>query len=473
MCNMQKKKVDVAILGAGPGGYPAAIRLSQEGKSVALIEAKEVGGTCLNRGCIPTKALLKAVLTLTEARHASSCGLHAEGASIDWPTLVQKKNSIVSGLRSSLEGLVRSSGVDLIYGRGTLVSPQEIEVQGKEPLLVQAKDIVIATGSEPRQLPPMPFDHRIIFSSTSILDLSEIPPSITIIGGGANGCEFASIFSALGCHVLLVEMLPRILPLESEAVSTAVTQAFLKEGIEIFTGESVVSSSTSDKGVTVTLSSGKTLQSTIALVAAGRSLNTDTIGLSAIGVRVERGAIITDDRMATNINGIWAIGDITAKFLYAHVATHQGLVAAENILGRQKKMYYNAVPGALFTRPEVGSVGYSLEEAKKQGILAEQATFPMQALGRAHASGETEGFVQIVFEPGTGRILGGQAVGYHAADLIAELTLAITNELTLECLTETIHAHPTFAESWMEAAFIAEGKPLDFPKGMLSSVLKK
>lgn len=191
---MQKKKVDVAILGAGPGGYPAAIRLSQEGKSVALIEARQVGGTCLNRGCIPTKALLKAVLTLTEVRHASSFGLHAEKTSLDWPTLIQKKNSVVTGLRSSLEGLLRSNGVDLVCGRGTFVSPQEIEVQGKEPILVQAKDIVIATGSEPRELRPIPFNHTTIFDSTSILDLPTLPSSITIIGGGANGCEFALNF---------------------------------------------------------------------------------------------------------------------------------------------------------------------------------------------------------------------------------------------------------------------------------------
>ena len=456
---MDKKSVDVAILGAGPGGYPAAIRLSQGGKSVALIEAKEVGGTCLNRGCIPTKTLLRAVLAPIKTNAAKN-----RFASEDWASLIQEKNSVVAGLRSGLEGLLRSNGVSLIYGRGTLVSPQEIEVQGKAPLLVRASDIIIATGSEPRELPPIPFNHRTIFSSTSILDLPFVPASITIVGGGANGCEFASIFSSIGSHVTLVELLPRILPLEAEAVSSTITQAFLKEGIEVCTGESVTASVSDDSGVTVTLSSGKTIQSSIALVAAGRALNTDSIGLSAVGVRVERGAIPTDDRMATNINGIWAVGDITAKFLYAHVATHQGLVAAENILGRQKKMYYNAVPGALFTRPEVGSVGYSLEEAKKKGFSAESASFPLRALGRAHASGETEGFVQIVFEPATGRILGGQAVGYHAAELIAELTLAITNELTLECITDTIHAHPTFSEGWMEAAFIAEGKPLDFPK---------
>ena len=259
-------------------------------------------------------------------------------------------------------------------------------------------------------------------------------------------------------------MLPRILPLESETVSSAVSEAFLKEGIEIYTNESVASSTSHDTGASVTLSSGKTLQSAIVLVSAGRALNSNAIGLSSTGVRVEHNAIPTDDRMATNVNGIWAVGDITAKFLYAHVATHQGLVAAENILGRQKKMSYNAVPGALFTRPEVGSVGLSLEEAKKQNPSSEQASFPLLALGRAHASGETDGFVQIVFEPATGRLLGGQAVGCHASEMIAEMTLAIANELTLECLTETIHAHPTFSESWMEAAFIAEGRPLDSPK---------
>lgn len=470
---MQKKKVDVAVLGAGPGGYPMALRLAQEGKRVALIEAKEIGGTCLNRGCIPTKTLLKGVLALHEVHRAAALGLQVENPSIDWPTLVQKKNAVVSGLRSSLEGLVLSAGIDLIRGKGRLISPREIEILGNEPVLVEAEHIVLATGSEPRQIPTIPFNHQTVLSSTSVLDLPSLPESIAIVGGGANGCEFASIFSTLGVKVSLIEMLPRILPLESETVSNAVAQAFKKDGVEIFCGKSVTASTSTSSGVEITLSDGTSIRSSIAMVAAGRALNTDTIGLSDIGVRVERGAVITDDRMATNIPNIWAIGDITARYLYAHVATHQGLVVAENILGRPKKMYYNAIPGAFFTRPEVGSVGYSLEEAKKLGFTAESASFPMQALGRAHASHHTDGFVQIVFEPATGRILGAQAVGYSAAELIAELGLAITNELTLECIIETIHAHPTFSESWSEAAWIALGKPLNFPKQMLSSVQKK
>jgi dihydrolipoamide dehydrogenase len=469
---MQRKKVDVVVLGAGPGGYPTAIRLSQAGKKVALIEAKEVGGTCLNRGCIPTKTLLKSVMTLTEIKRSGDFGLKAADAKVDWPQLVAKKDAVVTGLRKSLEGLIQSNGIDLIYGFGKFISPKEIEISGNTPMVIQAEHVVIATGSEPKQIPSIPFDHEFIYSSTSILDLKKIPKTITVIGGGANGCEFASMFSGLGVKVYIVEMLPRILPLESHVVSTAVTQAFIKEGIEIFCSEKVMGMRKTDDGVETTLGNGKVLHTSIAMVAAGRALNTDAIGLSAIGVKTDRGVIPTDDRMSTNIDGIWAIGDITARYLYAHVATHQGLVAAENILGRRKKMYYNAIPGALFTRPEVGSVGYSLEEAQKNGFAAKSATFPLQALGRAHASCHTEGFVQLVFEPSTGRILGAQAVGYHAAELIAEMGLAITNELTLECVTETIHAHPTFAESWPEAAFIAEGEPLHFPKQQLSSVLR-
>jgi dihydrolipoamide dehydrogenase len=469
---MQRKKVDVAVLGAGPGGYPVAIRCSQSGKKVALVEAKEVGGTCLNRGCIPTKTLLKGVMTYIEATHAAEYGLHVTDASMDWPQLVTKKNAVVASLRASLEGLIQSNGVDLIYGRGKFISPKEIEVTGKNPMIIQADHIVIATGSEPKEIPTIPFDHEFIYNSTSALDLKKIPESITVVGGGANGCEYASLFSALGVKVYLVEMLPRILPLESEPVSTAVSQAFIKEGIEIYCNEKVTSSKRSNNGVEITLSSGKTIHSSIAMVAAGRALNTDAIGLDVIGLRVERGAIVTDDRMATNINGIWAIGDITARFLYAHVATHQGLVVAENILGNPKKMYYNAIPGALFTRPEAGSVGYSLEEAKKQGFQAKMATFPLQALGRAHASCHTEGFVQLIFEEKTGRILGAVSVGYHAAELIAEMSLAITNELTIECVHDTIHAHPTFSESWPEVAFIAHREPLHFPKQLLSTVLR-
>lgn len=469
---MQKKKVDVVVLGAGPGGYPAAIRLGQAGKKVALVEAKEVGGTCLNRGCIPTKALLKSVLTVTDIERTAEFGVHVKEVQVDWPALIEKKNSIVKGLRSSLEGLIQSNGVDLIYGWGKFLSPKEIEVQGKTPTLLQTDHVLIATGSEPKQIGTLPFDDEVIYSSTSILDLKKKPQSITIIGGGANGCEFASFFSGLGVKVCIIEMLPRILPLECEDISSAVSSAFLKEGIEIVCGEKVSSSKRTKDGVEITLSNGKKRESQIALVAAGRALNTDTIGLSEIGVRMEKGAVVTDERMATNIDGIWAIGDITARYLYAHVATHQGFVAVENILGHSKKMYYNAIPGALFTRPEAGSVGYSLEEATKLGFQAVCARFPLQALGRAHASLHTEGFVQVVVEKATGRILGAQAVGYHAAELIAELGLAITNELTIECVSETIHAHPTFAESWPEAAFIAQGEPLHFPKQHLASVVR-
>ncbi len=469
---MQRKKVDVAVLGAGPGGYPAAIRCAQGGKKVALIEAKEVGGTCLNRGCIPTKTLLKSVMLLSEISHSAEFGLHVTGATVEWSELVAKKNSVVSGLRASLEGLIQSNGVELIYGRGMLISAKEIEITGKTPMIVQAEHIIIATGSEAKEIPTIPFDHQTIYNSTSILDLEKLPKSIIVVGGGANGCEFASLFATLGVKVSIVEMLPRILPLESDVVSSAVAKAFLKDGIEIFCNEKVMTSKLTDDGVDITLSSGKTIHGSIAMVSAGRALNTDTIGLSAVGVRVDRGAVVTDDRMSTNINGIWAIGDITARYLYAHVATHQGLVAAENILGNRKKMYYNAIPGALFTRPEVGSVGYSLEEAQKKGLKPKTAMFPLQALGRAHASSHTEGFVQLVFEEETGRILGAQAVGYHAAELIAEMGLAITNELTLECVSDTIHAHPTFSEGWPEAALIAQGEPLHFPKQMLSTVVR-
>lgn len=469
---MERKKVDVAVLGAGPGGYPAAIRCCQRGKRVALIEAREVGGTCLNRGCIPTKALLKNVSILDDIRHAAAFGLRVGEVSVEWTDLMARKNAIVASLRLSLEGLIRSNGIDLIYGRGTLISQNEIEVTGKTPMIIQAEHIILATGSEPREIPSIPFDHEYVYSSTSLLDLQQLPKSITVVGGGANGCEFASLFSALGVKVSIVEMLPRILPLESEIVSSAVSEAFLKEGMDIYCNEKVVASERTGDGLKIRLGSGKEIHSAIAMVAAGRLLNTDALGLASVGVRVEKGAVVTDDRMATNINGIWAVGDITARYLYAHTATHQGLVAAENILGNRKKMYYNAIPGALFTRPEVGSVGYSLEEAGKQGFAAQAATFPFQALGRAHASGHAEGFVQLVFEQTTGRILGAQAVGCQAAELVAEMGLAITNELTIECISETIHAHPTFAESWAEVACIAQKEPLNFPKALLANALR-
>lgn len=460
---MQRKRADVVVIGGGPGGYPAAIRLATGGKKVILVEAGEVGGTCLNWGCIPTKAFLNTASLLREVRHAATLGLRIGEATPDWPTMVSKKNEIVKRLRSGVEGLLKSSGVELVRGFGSFVSPKEIGVDGKDSSVIETDHCIIATGSEAKELKSLPFDGRLIHSSKTIMDIAQLPKSIAIIGAGAIGSEFATLFSGLGTKVYLIEALPRILPLECETVSTAVLGAFQKEGVDVLCGHMVVGAEKLQDSVRLELTQGKRIEVSMVLVGVGRSLNTERLGLEKIGVRTEKGAVIVDERMSTNLNGIWAIGDITAKPMLAHVATHQGFVAAANILGQNAVMRYDAIPSATFTVPEVGSVGLSLEMAMQQKIRAKRVFFPFQALGKAVATSNTEGFVQIVFDEETGRIVGAQAVGDHASELISEITLAIANELTIECIAETIHAHPTMAESWVEAAFIGEGTPLHLP----------
>jgi dihydrolipoamide dehydrogenase len=467
---MEIKKVDVAVLGGGPGGYPAAIYLANAGKKVALIEAKYVGGTCLNWGCIPTKALVTSVNLLRDIKNAESFGLHVSQAKADWPLMVAQKNEIVSGLRSSLDKLIRASGVEIIQGQGVLTSPKKIEVKGKTPTSMEADAIILATGSEPKDIKAFPFDGKFIHSSTTILDLESIPESILIIGAGAIGCEFASIFAALGSKVILVEALSRILPLECETISAAVAEGFKKDGIEILCGHTVEATKSLKDGIEVTLSDKRTLKVSCVLSAVGRRLNTDSF--SAVPIKMEKGAVIVDEYLSTSVPGIWAIGDITGKMMLAHAATHQGITAARNILGEKVRMNYDAIPAATFTYPEVGSIGLTLEAAKKKGIKAKAYSYPFSALGRSLASRAPEGFAELVVEEDTGKIIGAQVVGHNACELIAIIGVALANEIPIECLADTIQAHPTFAEAWLEASLIACKTPLHFPKTLASKLTR-
>lgn len=463
------QRADVVVLGGGPAGYPAAVRLAQEGKRVVLVEPDSLGGTCLNRGCIPTKVYVAGASLLRAIRSSKQFGIDVGAVSFDWQAMVHRKEATVARLRSGLRNLLEATGVKILSDKGRLVSAQEVELCTSKQK-VSADHIIIATGSRPKPLASIPFDWKIVHCSTSILDIQKIPASIVIVGGGAIGCEFASLFATFGSRVFLVELLPRILPLECEAVSAAVAQGLQRQGVEVLCGVSVESSQVSQGKVAVMLSDGKEVIAEMALVAAGRALNTDDIGLSVAKVAVNKGAVVVDDKMATNVPRIWAVGDVTAKSLCAHVATHQGLIAAENILGNVQQMRYDAIPGGIFTDPEVGSVGMTLENAKQQGYVAKSYLFPFQALGKGQVMLETEGFVQTVVEEKTGRILGAQAVGNHASELIAEMTAAVANEIPIECVGHTIHAHPTFAEAWLEVAMIAQGKPINFPKSSIDSV---
>jgi len=460
---MEEKKFDVAIIGAGPGGYPAAIRLAQKGLTVCLIEAKELGGTCLNRGCIPTKALLANAEVLYNMHHAESFGISLGNISIDFSKMQSSKDTTVSKLRNSLKGLIQANKITILEGFARFISTKKVQVEGKTACTVEAKDFIIATGSEPKDIQAFPFDGTHIHSSTTLLNLKEIPKSLCIVGGGVIGCEFASLFCELGTKVHIIEMLDRLLPLECPTISKALTLSFEKRGMQIYTKTPVQKIEKRQNGVGVVLQDGKTIEADIALVAVGRSLNSEHIGLEKINVKTENGAIVVDDMMKTNISHIYAIGDVVGKSLYAHVATHQGLIASDNILGHTAKMNYMAVPGVIFTHPEIGTCGLTLDQAKEKGYNAKRAPYPFQALGKAQAAHQTEGFAQVVIDEKTGQILGAQVIGHEAGNLIAIICLAITNELTIECISETIHAHPTLAEAWMESALIAQNMPMHFP----------
>lgn len=459
-----EQEFDVIVIGGGPGGYPAAIRAAQNGKKVALVEAKDLGGTCLNRGCIPSKTLIANAEVLQRVKEAEEFGIVVGEISFDFPKMVQRKDAIVSRIRKSLEGLIVANKIRLFKGFGCLTSKNTVEVTGQDNIRLKGTRIIIATGSEPRNIPAFPFDYKQVHDSTSLLELKQLPASIAIIGGGVIGCEFASLYSALGVKVIILEMLPRIIPMECASVSNALTKAFQRKGIEMHTNVLVQGIDKTPEGVKIRLAGKETIQAEIALVAVGRALNTQKIGLDKAGVTLtEAGLVAVNSKMETNVPGIYAIGDIASKWWLAHVATHQGLVAASNATGHEMHINYDAIPSVIFTQPEIGTVGMTLENAIKNGYDARVGAFPFQALGKSQAALQTDGFAQIVIDKRTGQILGAQVVGHEASALVAEMAVAIANELTVECITETIHAHPTIAEVWMEAALIANETPLHFP----------
>lgn len=461
----KKQKFDLIVLGGGPGGYPAAIRAAQYGKSVALVEAKELGGTCLNRGCIPSKTLIANAEVWQHIKEAKHFGITVDNPSFDYEQMIDRKNRVVANLRKGVEGLIASNGIKLFRGFGKFTSPNEIKVLGEDNVILTADKIIIATGSEPRSISAFPFDYKKIHDSTSLLDLKKIPKSIVIVGGGIIGCEFASLFALLGVDVTILELLPRLLPMEEKNVAEALTKAFKKRGVKIHTGVQVAEISTTKSGIKAKLADDKSFDADIALVAIGRTLNTSNIGLEKAGIAPqENGLLRVDNHMETDVKGIYAIGDIASKWWLAHVASHQGLVAATHACGHHAEMLYNAVPSVIFTHPEIATVGMTLESALEKGYAAKIGAFPFQALGKAQAALQTEGFAQIVFDKKTGQLLGAQVVGHEASALIAEMAVAIANELTIECITETIHAHPTLPEAWLEAAFVGIGYPLHINK---------
>ncbi len=458
----------LVIIGAGPGGYVAAIKAAQMGAEVTVIEDIEVGGTCLNRGCIPTKALLASSEAYAKAKELDKFGI--ELASPPVPNLekiMARKDRIVGTQVKGIRGLFKSWGVTLIEGRGTLAGDRKVEATSKDGTkeTLGADKIIIATGSRPAQIPTFPFDGEKILSSDDALKLKEIPKSMIIVGAGVIGCEWACIFRELGTEITMVEMLPRAVSTEDMEISDILAKERKKKKIKLLTGVGVESVSVSADGVEASLPEGKKLTAEKMLVSIGRALNTEGIGLEETGVdKGKRGEIAVNEKMMTSADSVYAIGDVTGGILLAHTASTEGIVAAKNACGQDATMDYSTVPAAIFTSPEIASVGLREFEAEEKGIKINTGHFPFRGLGKAHAMGEISGLIKIVAEQGTDRILGAHIIGPHASDIIHEAALAMKAGLSVKDIAETIHAHPTLSEGLMEAAEDVHGSAIHLPK---------
>lgn len=461
---MERKRFSVVVIGAGPGGYVAAIKAAQNRQKVALVEKSYLGGTCLNVGCIPTKTLLANAEVMHKIKMAEEYGITTGQISFDFLKMKIRKDQVIEKMRQGISGLMKANQIEVFGGKAEFMTPTELKVIGNDNLILEADNVIIATGSEPLDIPAFPCDHSRIMNSTSILELTQLPKSLAIIGGGYIGCEFASLYAEFGVKVTILEALPDILTPQGKTIADTLTKAFQKKGIDIQTNVFVEGIDHMGEGVNIKLKDREPMQADLALVAVGRRVNSSGLALEKAGVKTgKKDEILVNEKMQTNVPGIYAIGDVTGEFLLAHVASHQGLIAAANISGQEVDMHYNAVPAVIFTNPEIATVGMTLEQAKEVGRNAIIGAFPFQALGKSVATLETEGFAQIVLDKETNEILGAQVVGHDAATLIAEMTLAINNELTAECVFDTIHAHPTVPEAWMEAALLANDTPIHLP----------
>jgi len=461
---------DVAILGSGPGGYVAAIRAGQLGLSTLLVEKDPFfGGTCLHVGCIPSKAFLYTAELIDRIRHAREHGIVVESIRLDWSAMLKRKEKVVRKLAAGISMLLRNNRVVSVQGFGKLAGPGRIDVVTQEgPRQFYARNIVVATGSSPRTVPGVAIDGDRILTNTEMLSLPARPERIAIVGAGAVGAEFASMFSSFGTKVVVVELLPRVLPLEDEEVSETVLRSFRKRGIEILTGTRVESATPAADGISLRFrlpddSSGERIVDKV-LVAVGRMPRTEGIGLETVGVEPDKskgGTIPVNEFMETKATGVYAIGDVVATQQLAHVASAEALLAVERIAGKSvHPLNYDHIPNATYCAPEVASVGLTEAKARARGYDVRVGKFPFAASSKASILGENEGFVKVVSEASYDELLGVHIVGPHATDLIAEAVVALTHEATAESLMRSVHAHPTLSEAVMEAAHGAVGLPI-------------
>ena len=456
---------DIVIIGGGPGGYTAAIRAAQLGAKVALVETENLGGTCLNKGCIPTKALYKNAQMVNELNNASEFGIKLDGFTIDICEIMQRKQKIVDRLKEGISQLIKANSIEIVYGRASLVSREKVIVidPQENENVIHAKNIILATGSVPGK-PPIPgIDLPGVMNSDEMLSIDKIPSTLAIIGGGVIGIEFAGIFSALGSKVTVVEFLPRILANMEGEISKKLVFALKKKGISIETDTKVIQISEGQESLSI-LTEGKKGENVICadafLVSTGRVPNVEDLKLEMLGIVYDSKGIQVDETYQTNVPGIYAIGDVIGGQMLAHVASEEGIAAVEHIMGLKGHMRYDAVPGCVFTFPEIAAVGLSEEDARGKGIDYISSKFLFGANGKALTIGEEEGFVKVLAETQTKEIIGVHIMGPHASDLIHEAVLAVENKMTTEDISSVIHAHPTLSEALMEAALGIENKAI-------------
>ena len=452
------------IIGAGPGGYVAAIRAAQLGAQVTLVEAQAVGGVCLNWGCIPSKTLLNLVDLGERAKHAEAWGLTFEGPiGFDLRRMISRKNDVVQSLVKGITTLLKQWKIQHLAGRGELVTDRQVRVTGDDgaTILLEADAVVLATGSSWPQLPQFPIDGHRVISSKEALDLSAIPQSVVIVGGGVEGCEFACLFSGLGSQVTLIEMMPTLLPAEDEDTVAILTRELKKRKVKLCLKTTIQEWKMAEDGIHVTLSSGQSVVAEKLLISVGRRMNSRGLGLESVGVKTgSREEILVDEHMETSVPGVYAIGDVTGKSMLAHVASAQGKVAVSNAVGTAQEINYQVIPAGIFTLPEIGRVGLTEQQAREQGIMTTVGRFRYGGLGKAQAVGEPTGQFKIIADEQSKKILGVHIIGAHAADLIHEGALAMQGGLTVADVADMIHAHPTLSEGLMEAAEDISGQAI-------------
>jgi dihydrolipoyl dehydrogenase len=453
-------KFDLIVIGGGPGGYPAAIRAAQLGASVALVEKENLGGTCLNRGCIPTKTLIASAQTYQAVLNSGPMGVNTGEVTFDYAAISARKDAVVSKLRAGITALLKANQVSVFTGRAAFTGPGELIVKGSDPeQQLTADKFIIATGSAPAVPGFVPREGP-VYTSRSLLELSELPESIIVLGGGYIGCEFACLLAALGVKVTVVEMLKDILMLLDRDVRAEIKRSMKSLGIEILTGAALENIKAGEQGVTGQ-AGGAEVSARALLVSVGRLPLTEGLGLDKINLATNaQGFIEVDGQLRTEAAGVYAVGDVNGIIQLAHAATSQGLTAAENAVCGKELSCESLIPACIFTKPEVGIVGLTETQAKETGLAVKKAKFFFNACGKALAAGESGGFVKILAGETDGKLLGAVAVGPHATDLIGEAAVAIRAGLKVKDLAATVHAHPTFAEVWMECAHILQGCPI-------------